>query len=323
MASFLLCVVFLLVGEAFCRIFLDINLRKTSRSFLVQNEEGRIVGNARNSAGVSFGVPVHSDDLGFRISPGYAYPKSDEAVLFVGDSVTFGVGVPEEDTFVGLFRKSVPDKLVYNASVVGYSLVDYKRVIRDFVPAHPEVKDVYLVYCLNDLFDEAALKPVPAQEDAPLKRSFKDAVRWGFRAANEWLGSSSKLYVYITGMTADPSLNHFLSDRKLHERGDEEFRRVAGQFVEIAEALNARGIRLTVLINPYEMQLREPTDVNLAPQRRIEAFLSENGIRWIDTMERFRGFDRSTDAFLFADPMHLNGTGHRVVHEALVADRTR
>ena len=55
-------------------------------------------------------------------------------------------------------------------------------------------------------------------------------------------------------------------------------------------------------------------------QRRIESFLQENGIPFVDTRDKFNGLQSSKDAFLFADPMHLNETGHRLVFDALLDD---
>ena len=67
--SFLLCAAVLLAGEAFCRLFLDINFRRTSRDFVVTNTAGTVVANAKNGRGVSFGTEVFSDENGFRINP--------------------------------------------------------------------------------------------------------------------------------------------------------------------------------------------------------------------------------------------------------------
>src|SRR5258708_6903533 len=169
LASLAFCLFLLGLGELYCRYFLDINLRKTSKDFLVADPSGRVAGNAKNAKGISFGTDVFSDANGFRVPQYYIGKTNNSAVLFLGDSVTFGVGVPEEKTFVGLFRKQVPDVTVYNSAVVGYSLVDYKRVVNSFLPEHPEIKNVYLFYCLNDFQPPPGSQNTAGSDESLLK----------------------------------------------------------------------------------------------------------------------------------------------------------
>src|SRR5438034_239565 len=51
----------------------------------------------------AFGQPVYTDERGFRITPGAA-EHHGSGILFLGDSVTFGIGVPETESFVGRLR---------------------------------------------------------------------------------------------------------------------------------------------------------------------------------------------------------------------------
>jgi len=319
LASIAFCFAILGLGELYCRYFLAINLRKTSKDFIATDPAGRIIGNVKNARGVSFGTDVFSDANGFRIPQDYIGKTNDTAVLFLGDSVTFGVGVPEEKTFVGLLRRQLPDVTIYNSGVVGYALADYKRVADSFLPSHNEVKRVYLFYCLNDFQPPDDAKQTKV-EDVTLFKSIKHAIGSIFVDLNEFLGPRSKLYVYITGLTADPSRRYFEWDLTLFNVNEDRLRETLAPIVEIDRLVKEHNARFVVFLNPYEMQIREGENANFEPQTRIENFLREKGISFIDTRDRFKSLPSSKDAFLFADPMHLNETGHRIVFGALLDD---
>lgn len=319
LASIAFCVAILSLGELYCRYFLDINLRKTSKDFIATDPAGRIIGNVKNARGVSFGTDVFSDENGFRTPQDYIGKSNDTAVLFLGDSVTFGVGVPEEKTFVGLFRREMPDVTTYNSGVVGYALADYKRVAESFLPAHNEVKRVYLFYCLNDFQPPDNAKQTKA-EDVTLLKSIKRGIGSILVNLNEFLGPRSKLFVYITGITADPSRIYFRWDLTLFNVDEDRLRETLAPMVEIDRMVKERNAQLVVFLNPYEMQIRERENANFEPQNRIESFLREKGISFVDTRDRFKSLPSSKDAFLFADPMHLNESGHRIVFGALLED---
>ncbi len=316
-ASFLLCLLVLLIGEAFCRIFLDINFRRTSREFVVTDGNGLVTANAPNAAGVSFGTNVYSDQNGFRINPNRVEKKKPDAVLFLGDSVTFGVGVPEEKTFVGMFRQNAPDVTVYNAAVVGFSIPDYRRVINNFLPQHPEIKTVYLFYCLNDF--HAATDTAQNNDTQDFERSVKLKAATVFSQINEYFGSHSKLYVFITGKLIDPSKKFFETDYNLYNVDEQKFDAVMQPILEINQKLRERNIEFVVFLNPYETQIRTGAESDLMPQRKLEQYFTQNSIRFVETTDDFKKFPSSTE-FLFADPMHLSEKGHQIVYDALWRD---
>ncbi|MBV9240964.1 MAG: hypothetical protein JO314_03055 [Acidobacteria bacterium] len=316
--SVFFCLLVLGAGELYCRYFSDVNLRRVSHDFVVTNDAGRVVANVPNGRGTAFGVDVFSDGNGFRIPEGYVQPRASKGILLLGDSVTFGVGVPEPQTFAGKLRSTLSDTAVYNSGVIGYSMVDEEKVAQTFLPQHPEIRRVYLFYCLNDF--------QPAEVDETLKppqqtgawASFKAAVRSTFAWTNDTLGGHSKLYVYITGMTADPSRRYFEWDRTLMSVDDETVRRTVQPIVNIDHMARQKAAALTVIFLPYEKQLRDGSNADWTPQDRVESALRAQGVECVDLRADFGHLSRSTDAFLFADPMHLNSRGHDIVYDALM-----
>lgn len=317
-ASSLLVLIVLGVAEIFCRYFLDINLRKTSREFVRLDANGFVTGNEPNASGISFGVPVFSDAQGFRVPLNYRPPDADSSVLLIGDSVTFGVGVPEEETFAGRLRIDFPDREMINSGVIGFSIPDYVRVSQEISPKHQEIRQVYLFYCLNDFHSADVYQP--KAEDLGAWRAAKRSVAGAFIALNEFLGPRSKLYVLLTGLTIDPSSQYYQNDLKNMDVGDDRFEQVIRPVVDIAKRFESEGKGFAVVLNPYEIQLRKGSGADFAPQDRIRGYLESNGVGVIDTRERFAALKSPGEAFLFADPMHLSSLGHKLVYEAVADD---
>lgn len=309
------------VGEVACRLFVDINFRGNSKNLFVANAFGISRGNAKQITGVSFGAEVVTDELGFRISKGSIRKISAEAVLFLGDSVAFGTGVSEEETFVGRFSKAVPNIEVYNSSVIGYALPDYKHVVEGFVPQHNEIKHVYLMFCLNDLSDESG--EIINRFVSGSSKGFIETAKKvrPVSMANEFLRDRSKLYLFLTEKLTDPSRRYFEADFAPYASlGDEAFGQVMQPVLSIVGMLKRRQIRLTVVVLPYEMQLRGNDQRHALPQNRLKLFFEKHGVRSIDLIDAFHRLSSTKDGFLFGDPMHLSRIGHSAVFDALWRD---
>ena len=62
----------------------------------------------------------------------------------------FGSGKEWGKTFVGLMEKKNPTWRVYNSSVIAYTSEDYYNAAKKCLPLHDEVKELLLIFCLND-----------------------------------------------------------------------------------------------------------------------------------------------------------------------------
>ena len=98
-------------------------------------------------------VPVFTDELGLRTSKNPIKNKKSNVLVF-GDSMTFGVGLNYEDTFVGILEKNNPNYNFYNFSVGSYSptvhLYKLKKAIENNI--YPE--KIILFLDLSDIYDE-------------------------------------------------------------------------------------------------------------------------------------------------------------------------
>ncbi|MBF0554467.1 MAG: SGNH/GDSL hydrolase family protein [Nitrospirae bacterium] len=293
-----------------------------SRELFVANAFGKSRGNAKNIEAFSFGEKAYTDQYGFRIPKDYKEADKHFArtILILGDSIAFGVGVKEEDTFAGLMRSALPDTRVYNSGVVGYNSYDYENVIVHFLPSHPEIDRVYLIYCLNDLNSQSAELIDSELNTGARNVTLLDRARhMGILAGlNEFLRAKSRLYLYLKGLITDPQMRFYMAE-SLYYNSDNNviFNKNIQPIVNIAMTLKGRNIPFTVIISPYEAQLRKK-DSLLEPQKKLSAFFSSNGIDFIDPVPDFlaKGMP-SKEFYLFCDPMHFSEKGHRVMFEAL------
>jgi hypothetical protein len=106
-----------------------------------------------------FGFPLRTNHLGMRGGPiSKAKPKDTLRILCLGDSVTFGLGVDEESTFVALLERQLNERSgarhteVLNGAVPGWGGMDELLYLRDEgMSLEPDV--VLLVFIPNDILD--------------------------------------------------------------------------------------------------------------------------------------------------------------------------
>jgi hypothetical protein len=100
---------------------------------------------------------VYTNKIGFRSD--YIYQTTNKSeYIFLGDSFTFGVNGPYEDTFVGIFSTSLKNKSILNAGVPSYSptvyLHQYKKALENDVLTDKHT--VIVALDISDIQDEAA-----------------------------------------------------------------------------------------------------------------------------------------------------------------------
>jgi lysophospholipase L1-like esterase len=319
--SLLFLLVLTAVAELGARTFSSVNLLGNSKELFVADAFGKSFGNTPNIEASSFGLTVSIDEHGFRV-PKAGVPddaSKTTTILILSDSVGFGPAVEEPETFAGQLRARFPTQRIYNSSVIGYSTPDYRNVVDAFVPQHPEVSAVVLVYCLNDVTGGTARnidryleqnQPAPPANLTETLRSFRL-----LSDANDYLRSRSKLYLVIRHRLLQTQTRDWHTVLTLYSDANAaDVERSASDIAAIYAALAQRGIPLIVVLSPFEYQLRDPADPETQiPQRRIGDLLAKAGVPYIDPRPSFDPRLRSTDYFLAYDSMHFSAEGHRVM----------
>jgi len=332
------------LGEISVRTLTNVTFGGNSRNLITANRfNGRTWGNTPDVIGHSFEAVVFTDHDGFRVPNGrYRYPEpASERILILGDSVAFGPGVAEPNTFVGLLRAAHPGWAVYNSSVIAYDANNYADVVSDLTARSQSFSNVILVYCLNDVSDTSATH-VDKHDEVPAPSGKGTGTRsgapWDSRAnvvealkrvgfvsnLNDYLREHSKLYLYLKGISTDPAKRYFLADYAAYR--DPAALSLLDNLDVIARALRQRQVRFTVIISPYEYQLRahatlpdSPEGNVFLPQRVVTEFLKSRGIDCVDATVAFQHADIADKSKLFLkfDPMHLSAAGHRVMYDVI------
>ncbi|HEV7646073.1 MAG TPA: SGNH/GDSL hydrolase family protein [Pyrinomonadaceae bacterium] len=314
LVSCFMIMVVLFVGEVCCRLFTRATFLETSRYLFTPHRFGASFGNTPNLEAVSFDEKFNTDENGFRYDPGFSSTAAPDApaMLLIGDSVTFGPGVPEKDTFAGLLRRAVPGEKVYNAAVVGYDTFDYENVVPRVLKDKPDIKTVLIFFCLNDAGDASAQmirQQTETYEDPDKPREQPSLAR----RINDFLRSRSKLYLWLKSLLYDSSQAYFLNDLGYYQKGEAASEASLKPLADLNKTLSGSGIKLKVFVMPYEMQMRPGAlPEYFTPQATVTKFLRENNIDHYDTTNDFKGQDDPSRLFLFGDPMHLSAPGHKL-----------
>jgi hypothetical protein len=121
---------------------------------------GKSMGLAPNRSGIFFGRLVHVDGNRSRRNT-HRFNKKKSAWLHIGDSVTMGVGVDDDSTFSALLAQDADSINILNPSLIGFSVVDYKNVIRQLVITDGnalKITHITLFYCLNDIYGQTFIE---------------------------------------------------------------------------------------------------------------------------------------------------------------------
>jgi lysophospholipase L1-like esterase len=316
------------MAELAVRAFSTVALLGNSRNLFAAGVYGTSNGNAPNVEASSFGKLVYTDEYGFRVPKG-GVPgdvAGRQAILILGDSVGFGPAVEEAETLAGRLRAWFPDWLVYNSSVIGYTTRDYRNVVEAFLPRHPEVKAVVLVYCLNDVSAVSAQnidRYLKQETQGAPERNLTETLR-SFTLlsdANDYLRSRSKLYLFLRHHVLRTATRDWRAVSQLYSaEHSADVEQSVRDIAWIGAILEQRGIPFVVVLAPFEYQLRSPEDPETQiPQRIVGELLSKAGVAYVDSRPHFDAAVPSADYFLGYDPMHFSALGHRVMAEVVGA----
>ena len=300
-------------AELYCRWFTRINFLGISRGMFISRAFGDSYGNRPDYRGVAFGAAVQTDANGFRIDPTFRGPTGGDAVLILGDSISFGVGVDASKTVAGLLQRAMPQVRFYNSSAIGYDLHDYANVVSAVVTQKHLIKYSLLFYCLNDIYHFSAAEVDQAVNDTAITPSPFSSLHAFASWTNSSLRARSKLYLYVKNVLTDPSTRYFKQDLAEYQKRLSNIDASLQPLRKIAEELAARGVAFEVFVMPYEAQVRTKDKSAFLPQRLVSDFLRQNGIAYYDAAPAFlQSGLPSQSLYLYGDPMHLSEAGHRL-----------
>lgn len=284
------------------------------------------------------GAGVRVNALGFRGAELDApKPEGRFRLLAVGDSVTFGFGVPEEAGFVSLLADGLKakgkDVDVVNHGLPGAGLPYYLHSIRRY--CEPLDADAMIVsVVLNDIVEykpeESLDVPVPGSRANADPAAWSRFTRGSYALTAGFKQLKSLLYaVGVLDLKDSPGYRFVVleTDPAAAARAWEASLAVLDLTVEAASAC---GVPLGVVVFPLEVQLSEAalasyregigvplaaTALDMAPQLVLSEWAASRGVPLIDLRPAFVKDEPGAlflrDAYVNLDPVHPSVLGHR------------
>jgi lysophospholipase L1-like esterase len=275
---------------------------------------------------------------------GNAWPEpsasTDERVVFIGDSFTFGLGVNDDETFVARLQAGAAGTYL-NAGIAGYSTDQQLLYLRTHLASWRVDRLVLVVYLANDLLDNELRFPLQAQMGKPLfvagragiqltnspvpraPKTPEDQARTlgtavlGQEIPRTWRNEWQLTRTLGLAESTDPALLAGMPER-LEAPVDLFVQLVAA----IRELCEANDVSLSLVLMPGRSFVELPDSLSAAFQehlrREILARQNDIGVPVIDLASQLRDrYEATGERLFFPNEGHLNPAGHREVAELL------
>ncbi len=296
-AVFLFCFLFM---EICTRIYLhyhlvyDVEMSRYAMT-LKRNSPDWYVGHVHkpNAKAKLMGVWVRTNSDGFRGPECPVARSAKKRILFLGDSLTFGWGVEEQDTFKDLLESklnAIAPAEIINTAAGNYNVEQETHLFLDKgLKYHPD--KVVLFYCIRDA--------EPTQH----------------RSKFWFLGYSELITLYwsrfhIIMVNLDPAKNYRPYYTSLYTEGQPGWLAVRKAFLLLRNTCRKNGIALQVVLLPELHQLVNYPFVK--ENRMIMDFLKANGIDALDLATFFTNYTTPMDLWVATDDAHPNKKANRL-----------
>ena len=282
-------------------------------------KENNITMNNTNTISRVFGKTVVTDKYGFRVPDvDYKY-EHDESILVLGDSVSFGIGVDEKDSFIG-FSREIINKNIYNASVMGLNITNYGELLKNYSNEFNDISKVLIFICLNDTFfnqgviDKSEFKKIINDKERGLVSSL---VKNKFLIKIDvFLRGKSALFIFIKSLVTNPYKRGFYFS--FYDYSDEEkmkiFKESTKKILNVSRSKNLN-TKYIVLPFAYQIDHLKCDPKYLLPQKKIKEIFKEFNESIEDLTDDFCEYNRPKT--LFFDSVHLSKQGNKFVFELL------
>jgi lysophospholipase L1-like esterase len=279
-------------------------------------------------------VRYRINSVGFRDRE-HARRKSgaDFRIVVLGDSVTFGYGVAEDETYPkrleALLARRAPRSRaeVLNFGVGGYNAYNEAMLFADLGPAY-EPDLVLVQFCINDLndptlhFDRQTRLELGSLPDAAFPNPALRFASAAPRSPAVRLCRRLRICALIHDRLQDfePRAAAAAWAAALAPRdGPEhvtEWNWLRARYREIAQVASRNGAQLVVLAFPFAAQLEDPT--RRGAQVQLDQMGRQEGWDTIDLLPAFQEGTRSQR--LFTDAWHPTAAGHRLAAQVVARE---
>jgi lysophospholipase L1-like esterase len=293
-----------------------------------------------------FKVRHHTDAFGFRNA--WPWPESVEIVA-LGDSLTFGYGVADDQAWPTILNRALPDSNVLNLGLIGAGPQQYLRVYETFVKSlRPRLLLIGL-FPANDFWD-AALFDLWLKSDSdcsylvwrdygrPQGADCLDSLRWktdfflkGSYVYNTLLEARNRARSYVRsdhrilrlhdGSRLVLDVGQFKSQipATLPDHGD--FRLVLGTLQEFSSTAQSHNTKVLVIIQPSKEEVYLPISGQAIPDLsfHLREELKNAGIEYLDLTVPFRRRAARGEKLFFETDPHPNAAGYALIADSVLA----
>lgn len=298
--------VLLALGELLIRVYLNfntaydiemtkyaMNLKKDSNNPLIGHEH------RPNKSMELMDVMVDINSDGLRDKE-YPVEKSDKKrIIFLGDSLTFGWGVKDEETFATLIEEDINSKSP--TEIINFGTGNYNT--------EQEVS----------LFIEKGLKYNP--DKVVLFYFINDAELTPQKSGLWFLGYSQFISFYWSRINS--MLNNFLPSKSfqefyesLYDEGEQGWINTRKAIIQLRDICQDRGIEFQVVLLPELHDVDNEIFANI--YNNLSLFLAENNIDYLNLAKLFENHPNQIDLWVSYDDAHPNNVAHKKIAESSV-----
>ena len=272
---------------------------------------------ARTTLAISGDVVYEINADGFR---GPRVPPARDAdalrILVLGDSLAFGYGVAEEESFARRLEKLLDAERpteVLNLGVCGYSPWNEAALLDGLgIRFRPDI--VLVQFCINDLNDPTL--HFDTQTRGALGEIPLSAFPEGSRVVARNPCGSWEICRRLRALLGREDPREALLSMAPLDLGPGARRDwLGGLYARMERTATGHGARIAVVGFPFRAQVMQAQMHGL--QEQLGDLVSRQGVGWIDLLPAFlRASDRGDDA-LFIDLYHPSARGHAVAASAI------
>ncbi len=229
-------------------------------------------------------------------------------IVFIGDSVTFGYYVDENDTFAKVVENLMQSKglkgrrvEIVNAGVSGLGSSNILAHLKKRVLAWDPDLVVWGFY-LNDV--------TPREGDVLFPT--RDLGAWSF--LNHFaIGRLVKRVIFLMPWGAKFEVDHkSLSNQKV----DESWRAVVSDFSQAKSLLDQKNVKIIAVCLPCGLQIGRLFTVS-EYQRKLERICNRLSIPFLDVLPALNSAGTAQMLYFKGDFIHPNAKGHRIIGKVL------
>lgn len=294
-------IIFLIAGEIIIRVYTtshpiyDIEMTRYAL-LLKQDSVNPLIGHLHKpnveTKLMKVDVSINSD--GFRDRKYLLEKNNKYRIIFLGDSITFGWGVEQNETFESILETEL-NKL-YPTEILNFGIGNYNT--------EQEI----------NLFLEKGLKYNP--DKVVVFYFINDAEVTPIKSHLEWLGHSqfltyywSRLHRLFTNLASSQNYKNYYTN--LYQENQEGWQRTKAAFLKLKEIAHQKKIVLQVVLLP---ELHKLENYPFKKEHgMLTSFLNDNQIQNLDLISFLRDWKEPTQLWVAKDDVHPNRLGHQLI----------